>query len=57
MKAKKITIKGKVHDVGSRLFLLNEAESLFIENFDAGNVVVNGDKNDPRQSKGEGRDG
>lgn len=40
MKAKKIIIKGKVHDVGYRLFLLNEAESLFIENFDARNVVV-----------------
>ena len=40
MKAKKIIIKGKVHDVGYRLFLLNEVESLFIENFDARNVVV-----------------
>ena len=40
MKAKKIIIKGKVHDVGYRLFLLNEAESLFIVNFDARNVVV-----------------
>ncbi len=40
MKAKKIIIKGKVHDVGYRLFLMSEAESLFIENFDARNVVV-----------------
>jgi len=40
MKAKKIIIKGKVHDVGYRLFLLSEAESLFIENFNARNVVV-----------------
>ena len=40
MKAKKIVIKGQVHDVGYRLFLLTEAESLFIENFDARNIVV-----------------
>ena len=44
MKAKKIIIKGKVHDVGYRLFLLTEAESLFIENFDARNIVVNGEQ-------------
>ena len=31
MKAKKIVIKGKVHDVGYRLFLLSEAESGFVE--------------------------
>ena len=40
MKAKEITIKGKVHDVGYRLFLLSEAESVFIEKFDARNVLV-----------------
>ncbi|MGB7534056.1 MAG: acylphosphatase [Halobacteriota archaeon] len=40
MKAKKIIIKGKVHGVGYRLFLMSEAETLFIENFDARNVVV-----------------
>ncbi len=44
MKAKKIIIKGKVHDVGYRLFLLTEAESMFIENFDARNIVVNGEQ-------------
>jgi acylphosphatase len=44
MKAKKIVIKGKVHDVGYRLFLLIEAESLFIEYFDARNVVVEGEQ-------------
>jgi len=42
--AKKITIKGKVHDVGYRLFLLTEAESLLIDYFDARNVVVNGEQ-------------
>ena len=35
MKAKEIAIKGKVHDVGYRLFLLREAESIFIEKVDA----------------------
>ncbi|MCS7130441.1 MAG: acylphosphatase [Archaeoglobaceae archaeon] len=40
--ALKITIKGKVHDVGYRLFLLEEADSLFIPCFDARNVKVNG---------------
>jgi len=44
MKAKKITIKGKVHDVGYRLFLLSEAERLFIEKFDARNVLINGEQ-------------
>ncbi|MCW3128691.1 MAG: acylphosphatase, partial [Methanophagales archaeon] len=44
MKARKIVIKGKVHDVGYRLFLLIEAESLFIEYFDARNVVVDGEQ-------------
>ncbi|MGB3457790.1 MAG: acylphosphatase [Halobacteriota archaeon] len=42
MKAKEIAIKGKVHDVGYRLFLLSEAERLFIEKFDARNVLVDG---------------
>jgi acylphosphatase len=44
MKAKEIAIKGKVHDVGYRLFLLSEAESLFIEKFDARNVLVEGEQ-------------
>lgn len=44
MKAKKIVIRGKVHDVGYRLFLLTEAESMFIENFDARNIVVDGEQ-------------
>ena len=44
MKAKKIVIKGQVHDVGYRLFLLTEAESLFIENFDARNIVVDAEQ-------------
>jgi len=38
----KITIIGKVHDVGYRLFLLELADSLFIERFDARNVKTNG---------------
>lgn len=44
MKAKRIVIRGKVHDVGYRLFLLTEAESMFIENFDARNIVVDGEQ-------------
>ena len=44
MKAKEIAIKGKVHDVGYRLFLLSEAESVFIEKFDARNVLVEGEQ-------------
>ena len=44
MNAKEITIKGKVHDVGYRLFLLNEAESLLIEKFDARNVLITGEQ-------------
>ncbi len=44
MKAKRIIIRGKVHDVGYRLFLLTEAESMFIENFDARNIVVDGEQ-------------
>jgi len=44
MKAKKVRIEGKVHDVGYRLFLLSEAERLFIEKFDARNVLVNGEQ-------------
>jgi acylphosphatase len=38
----KITITGKVHDVGYRLFLLEEADSLFIPRFDAKNVRIDG---------------
>jgi acylphosphatase len=44
MKAKEIAIKGKVHDVGYRLFLLSEAESIFIEKLDARNVLVDGEQ-------------
>lgn len=44
IKAKEIRIKGKVHDVGYRLFLLSEAERLFIEKFDARNVLVDGEQ-------------
>jgi len=44
MKAKEIAIKGKVHDVGYRLFLLSEAESVFIDKFDARNVLVEGEQ-------------
>ncbi|MEM0504104.1 MAG: acylphosphatase, partial [Archaeoglobaceae archaeon] len=40
--AYRITIKGKVHEVGYRLFLLEEADSLFIPCFDARNVKING---------------
>ncbi len=46
MVKKKITIYGKgkgkrkVHNVGYRLFLLEQADSLFIEEFDAKNVTV-----------------
>jgi acylphosphatase len=40
MNVKKITVRGNVHDVGYRLFLLTEAESLLIEHFDARNIVV-----------------
>jgi len=42
--AKEIVIKGKVHDVGYRLFLLSEAERLFIEKFDARNVLADGEQ-------------
>ncbi len=38
----KITIFGKVHDVGYRLFLINQADSLLITRFDARNVIING---------------
>ncbi len=38
----KITITGKVHDVGYRVFLLNQADSLLIERFDARNVYIGG---------------
>jgi acylphosphatase len=44
MKAKEIVIKGRVHDVGYRLFLLSEAESGFVEKFDARNVLINGEQ-------------
>ena len=44
MKAKEIAIKGKVHDVGYRLFLLSEAEELLIGKFDARNVLVDGEQ-------------
>ena len=44
MKAKEIAIKGKVHDVGYRFLLLSEAERLFIEKFDARNVLVEGEQ-------------
>jgi acylphosphatase len=40
--AVKITITGKVHDVGYRLFLLEEADFLLIPHFDARNVKING---------------
>ncbi len=36
----KITIVGKVHDVGYRLFLLNQADSLLLQRFDARNVFI-----------------
>ena len=39
----KVTITGNVHDVGYRLHLLNLADSLLIERFDARNAYV-GDK-------------
>jgi hypothetical protein len=38
----KITITGKVHGVGYRAFLLEEADSLLIPNFEARNVKING---------------
>jgi len=38
----KITITGKVHDVGYRAFLLEEADSLLIPNFEARNVKIDG---------------
>lgn len=40
MKPKEITITGNIHNLGYRLFLLSEAEKLFIEKFDARNVLV-----------------
>ena len=42
MRKVKITIMGKVHDVGYRPFLLNLAEYLFIERFDARNITIDG---------------
>jgi len=38
----KITIIGKVHNVGYRSFLLDLADSLLIERFDARNVTIEG---------------
>ncbi len=38
---KKITIQGKVHNVGYRLFLLEEADNLFFNYFDARNININ----------------
>ncbi len=38
----KITIIGKVHDVRCCLFLVNQADSLLINRFDARNVVIDG---------------
>jgi hydrogenase maturation factor HypF (carbamoyltransferase family) len=38
----KITIIGKVHNVGYRPFLLDLADSLLIERFDARNVFIEG---------------
>ncbi len=40
--ALKITITGKVHNVGYRLLLLELADSLLIDRFDARNVRING---------------
>jgi acylphosphatase len=40
MAAKELRLKGTVHDVGYRLFLLSEAERLPLERFDARNVLV-----------------
>jgi acylphosphatase len=40
--ALKITITGKVHEVGYRAFLLEGADSLLIPNFEARNVKING---------------
>lgn len=39
---KKITIQGKVQNVGYRLLLLEEADNLFINYFDARNINING---------------
>ncbi len=38
----KIMIIGKVHDVGYRPFLLDLADSLLIDRFDARNVILKG---------------
>ncbi len=42
MKKVKVTITGKVHDVSYRSLLLNLAEYLFIERFDARNLTISG---------------
>jgi len=39
---KKITLHGKVHNVGYRLFLLEQADTLFIPYFDARNIKLDG---------------
>lgn len=38
----RITITGKVHGVGYRAFLLEEADNLLIQNFEARNVKIDG---------------
>ena len=40
MAAKELRLKGTVHGVGYRLFLLSEAERLPLERFDARNILV-----------------
>ncbi len=40
----KITIIGRVQDVGYRLFLLNHADSLLIKRFSARNVKIDGEQ-------------
>ncbi len=42
MTAKELRITGKVHDVGYRLFLLDEADGLSLERFMARNIVMAG---------------
>jgi acylphosphatase len=42
MTAKELRITGKVHDVGYRLFLRDEAEGLSLERFVARNIVMEG---------------
>lgn len=40
--ALKLTLVGKVHNVGYGLFLLEAADQMFIPRFDARNVMING---------------